>query len=57
MPKSTNPTIPPIPWTTNEHELTWMLLAEMGKLENYKVLFGKATKDEVSKSLVALSNM
>ena len=41
-------TISPFSWTSNKHELTWKLVAEMGKHENFRVLFGKTDKDEVS---------
>ena len=49
MPKEkTKPPIHPIQWTQNQHELTWKLLGEMGKHENFRVIFGKTDKDEVS---------
>jgi len=46
--KNTNkPTIPELPWSENNHALTWHLLDEIAKTANYKVLYGKKTKDEV----------
>ena len=38
--------LPKIPWTANQHAITWSLISEMEKTENRKVLFGKRT-DEV----------
>ena len=42
--------IPDIPWTEHDNRLTWLLLTEIEKPVNYKVLFGKKDKDEVSQS-------
>lgn len=39
--------IPPIQWAANDNELIWSLLGEIGKIENFKVLFGKTEGDEV----------
>jgi len=39
--------LPAISWTANENHLTWLLLTEMEKYENYRVLFGKVDKEEV----------
>ncbi|KAF8876429.1 hypothetical protein CPB84DRAFT_1795812, partial [Gymnopilus junonius] len=41
------PSIPPIQWAANDHNLVWLLLAEIGKLENFRVLFGKTDADDV----------
>ncbi|KAF8158491.1 hypothetical protein B0H34DRAFT_656928, partial [Crassisporium funariophilum] len=46
MAPGNKPSIPSIYWAANDHELTWKLLGEMGKVENFKVLFGKAEVDE-----------
>jgi hypothetical protein len=40
--------LPPIPWTADSNVLIWKLVGEVEKSENYKVLFGKRTKHEVS---------
>jgi hypothetical protein len=40
--------IPPLPWTAERSKLVWTLLTEVEKAENFKVLFGKRTKGEVS---------
>jgi hypothetical protein len=49
MPKSgTKSSIPPISWDANQHALTWALLNELEKQENFKVLFGKKDPKEVS---------
>jgi len=40
--------IPPLPWTAERSKLIWTLLTEVEKGENFKVLFGKRTKGEVS---------
>jgi hypothetical protein len=48
MPKpSTKPSIPLIPWDADQHSLTWALLTELKKHENFKVLFGKRDPKEV----------
>jgi hypothetical protein len=39
--------LPAISWTASENHLTWLLLTEMEKYENYRVLFGKVDKEEV----------
>jgi hypothetical protein len=39
--------IPTIPWSTNDHALTWSLIGLVEEPENRKVLVGKS-KDEVS---------
>ena len=36
-----------IPWTEHDNRLTWLLLTEIEKPVNYKVLFRKKDKDEV----------
>ena len=41
-------TIPPLPWTAAKSMLVWTLLTEVEKAENFKVLFEKRTKGEVS---------
>jgi len=38
----------PLPWTAKRSKLVWTLLMEVEKAENFKVLFGKWTKGEVS---------
>jgi hypothetical protein len=40
--------IPPLPWAAEQSKLIWALLTEVEKTENFKVLFGKRTKGEVS---------
>jgi len=40
--------IPPLPWTAERSKLVWTLFTEVEKAENFKVLFGKWTKGEVS---------
>jgi hypothetical protein len=40
--------LPEIPWAEDDNRLTWSLLTEIEKPANYKVLFGKKDKDEVS---------
>ena len=47
MAKSTKPSIPPIGWDANQQALTWALLNELEKKENFKVLFGKKDLKEV----------
>jgi hypothetical protein len=42
--------IPDIPWTEHDNLPIWLLLTEIKKPVNYKVLFGKKDKDEVFKS-------
>jgi hypothetical protein len=54
MAPGNKPSIPSIYWAANDHELTWKLLGEMGKVENFKVLFGKAEGDEVSPATLAM---
>ena len=39
-----------LPWTLDNNAKTWLLIAELGKMENYKVLFGKKDKKEVCDS-------
>ena len=40
-----------IQWTANNHNLICKLLDEMGRLENFSVLFGRTDSVEVSKFL------
>lgn len=42
------PRIPEIAWAENDNHLIWLLLAEIEKDANYRVLFGKKDKDEVT---------
>ena len=52
MPKpSTKSFIPPISWDADQQALTWALLNELEKQENFKVLFGKRDPKEVSWSV------
>jgi hypothetical protein len=44
-PKSSK--IPPFNWSENDATLTWKLIGELEKKENYRVLFGKKDKAEV----------
>jgi hypothetical protein len=37
-----------LPWAANKAAKTWESIAELGKMENYNVLFGKQEKKEVS---------
>jgi hypothetical protein len=37
----TRPSIPTIAWDADQQELTWALLNELEKKDNFKVLFGK----------------
>jgi hypothetical protein len=39
--------IPDVPWAENGHHLIWLLLGEIEKDANYKVLFGKKDSQEV----------
>ena len=39
--------LPAISWTANENYLTWLLLTEMEKYEDYHIIFGKVDKEEV----------
>jgi hypothetical protein len=48
---STRPTIPTIAWDADQQALTWALLIELEKKENFKVLFGKKDPKEVSVSV------
>jgi hypothetical protein len=36
-----------LPWTLDNNAKVWLLIAELGKLENFRVLFGKKDKKEV----------
>ncbi|KAF8891576.1 hypothetical protein CPB84DRAFT_1748840 [Gymnopilus junonius] len=45
MAPNAKPSIPPIQWAANDHNLVWLLLAEIGKLKNFRVLFGKTDAD------------
>jgi hypothetical protein len=40
--------IPDISWGENNHHLVWLLLGELEKPANYKVLFGKRNPHEVT---------
>src|ERR1700689_3882565 len=44
--------LPSISWTANDNHLTWSLLTEMEKYENFRVLFGKVDKEEVRPSFL-----
>ena len=46
--------LPDIPWTANNNELILLLLGEMEKRENAKVLFAKEKEKESSLQLVAV---
>lgn len=47
MAANSKTTVPPIQWAAKNYDLVWKLLDEMGKLENFKVLFGKTDSDDV----------
>jgi len=46
--------LPPIPWAENDAALTWSLIGELEKPENFKVLFGKRDNSEVCNSGLSL---
>jgi len=46
--------LPPIHWTKNDAALTWSLIGELEKPENFKVLFGKQDNSEVCNSGLSL---
>jgi len=47
---NSKPSIAPIAWDADQQALTWALLNELEKYENFKVLFGKKDPKEVSLS-------
>ena len=46
--------LPPISWAENDAALTWSLIGELEKSENFKVLFGKQVNSEVCKVVLHL---
>ncbi|KAF8870796.1 hypothetical protein CPB84DRAFT_1801536 [Gymnopilus junonius] len=52
MAPNTKPSIPPIQWAANDHNLVWLLLAEIGKLKNFRVLFGKTDADNMKHPVI-----
>jgi hypothetical protein len=50
MPRATTAKnkLPDVPWAENGHHLIWLLLGEIEKNANYKVLFGKKDLQEVN---------
>ena len=56
MPKSgIKSSLPPIIWDADQHALTWALLNELEKKENFKILFGKRDSKEVSWHLLGIT--
>ncbi|KAF9234515.1 hypothetical protein BU15DRAFT_36655, partial [Melanogaster broomeanus] len=44
------PSLSEIPWGKNDHARVWKLIDKISKPANYKVLFGKLNRNEVSKN-------